>query len=217
MNRDETMRRIEEAGVVAVIRADDSSTLIDLIESLLAGGVTACEVTMTVPGALEAISQASKHFGDRALVGVGSVLDAETARLAVLAGASFIFSPILDPGVIEMGHRYGRPVVPGAFTPTEILSAWTAGADAVKVFPANHLGPKFFSDILAPMPQLRLTPTGGVDLDSTPDWIRAGAFAVGAGSSLVRANLLKARDWSGISDLARTFIETVATTRREMT
>lgn len=209
MHRHEVMRQIEESGVVAVIRADDPAILTELIEALLAGGVSACEVTMTVPGALEAISVARKRFGDRALIGVGSVLDAETARLAILAGASFVFSPIFNREVIEMAHRYDRPVVPGAFTPTEIMSAWSAGADGVKVFPANHLGPKYFRDILAPMPQLRLTPTGGVDLDTTAEWINAGAFAVGAGSSLVKPDLLKARDWSQITELAAKFVDAV--------
>lgn len=209
MNRHEVMRQIEDAGVVAVIRADDATVLIDLVESLIAGGVTACEITMTVPGALDAISTTSRHFGQRAIIGVGSVLDAETTRLAILAGASFVFSPVFCRDMIEMGHRYDRPVVPGAFTPTEIINAWSAGADGVKVFPANHLGPQFFRDILAPMPQLRLTPTGGVDIETTTEWIKAGAFAVGAGSALVTKNALQSRNWSQISESAAKFVDAV--------
>ena len=135
------------------------------------------EITMTTPGALAAIEAARAELGDRCVVGVGSVLDAETARAAILAGAEFIFAPTLNTDVIEMGHRYDRAVVPGAMTPTEILTAWQAGADMVKVFPANHFGPKYFKDVLAPMPQLKLTPTGGVNLDTAADWLNAGAAA----------------------------------------
>lgn len=209
MNRDEVVARISEVGVVAVVRADNSSDLIPLLEALVSGGVTACEVTMTVPGALDGIARAADHFGEKALVGVGSVLDAETARMAILAGAQFVFSPVFNESVITMAHRYGRPVVPGGFTPTEIMNAWSAGADAVKVFPANHLGPTYFSDLLAPMPQLRLTPTGGVDITTTSEWIKAGAFAVGAGSALVNKQAIRERNWSHISSLAEAFVDAV--------
>ena len=145
---------------------------------------------MTTPGALEAIAEASRELGDEALVGAGSVLDAATARAAILAGARFIFSPVLNLEVIEMAHRYDCVAVPGALTPTEILTAWSAGADVVKVFPANHFGPQYLRDIHGPMPQVKLTPTGGVDLTTAADWIKAGAVAVGVGSSLVKKDLI---------------------------
>ena len=216
MNRDEVMGRISNVGVVAVVRADSSEDLLTLIDALVAGGVDACEVTMTVPGALDGIKAAAQHFGDRALVGVGSVLDAETARMAILSGAQFVFSPIFNEEIIVMGHRYGRPVVPGAFTPTEIMGAWSAGADAIKVFPANHLGPTYFSDLLAPMPQLRLTPTGGVDVTTTPEWIRAGAFAVGAGSALVDKKAIRERNWADITSRAEAFVDAVKRGRQDI-
>ncbi len=209
-----TLARIESTGIIAVIRADSSDELVNVCKALADGGVEAAEITMTTPGALEAIAAARKAMGDRCIIGVGSVLDAETARLAILAGAQFIFAPTLNPGVIEMAHRYDKAVVPGAMTPTEILAAWQAGADMVKVFPANHFGPRYFRDILAPMPQLKLTPTGGVDLDTAADWLKAGAAALGVGSSLVRKELLKAKDWAGLTKLARQFREIVEQVRR---
>ncbi len=200
-----TLARIETTGIIAVIRADSSDELVNVCKALADGGVEAAEITMTTPGALEAITAARKALGDRCVIGVGSVLDAETARLAIIAGAQFVFAPTFNPSVIEMAHRYDKAVVPGAMTPTEILAAWQAGADMVKVFPANHFGPKYFRDILAPMPQLKLTPTGGVDLETAADWLKAGAVALGVGSSLVKKELLKNKDWPGLTKLARQF------------
>lgn len=208
-----TLARIESTGLIAVIRADSSDELVNVCKALADGGVEAAEITMTTPGALEAISAARKAMGDRCIIGVGSVLDAETARLAILAGAQFVFAPTLNLSVIEMAHRYDKAVVPGAMTPTEILNAWQAGADMVKVFPANHFGPKYFRDVLAPMPQLKLTPTGGVDLDTAADWLKAGAVALGVGSSLVKKELLKAKDWAGLTKLARQFRDIVEQVR----
>jgi 2-dehydro-3-deoxyphosphogluconate aldolase/(4S)-4-hydroxy-2-oxoglutarate aldolase len=161
------------------------------------------------------IEQAAAQIGDQCLIGVGSVLDAPTARAAVLAGADYIVSPTLKEDVIEMAHRYGKAVVPGALTPTETLSAWEAGADMVKVFPANHFGPRYFKDLLAPMPQLKLTPTGGVDLDTAADWLKAGAACLGVGSALVQKKLIEDADWSGLTALARKFVEIVGRVRGE--
>lgn len=211
--RTATLARIETTGIIAVIRADSSEQLVEVCKALADGGVEAAEITMTTPGALEAISAARKAMGDRSIIGVGSVLDPETARLAILAGAQFIFAPTLNLSVIEMAHRYDKVVVPGALTPSEILSAWQGGADMVKVFPANHFGPKYFRDLLAPMPQLKLTPTGGVDLETAADWLNAGAACLGVGTSLVKKELIKAKDWGGLTKLARQFREVVEKTR----
>ncbi len=200
--RNATVARIETCGLVAVIRADSPGQLVDVCRSLADGGVEVAEITMTTPGALDAIAKASEALGDHCLIGVGSVLDPETARAAILAGARFVFAPTLNTEVIAMAHRYDRPAVPGAMTPTEILTAWQAGADMVKVFPANHFGPTYFKDLLAPMPQLKLTPTGGVNLDTAADWLKAGAACLGVGSALVRKDLIQNQDWAGLTALA---------------
>lgn len=212
-DRATTMARIEQCGVVAVVRARTDVSLVDVARALAAGGVIAVEITMTSPGALDGIAAIRRELPNDVLVGVGSVLDPETARAAILAGAQFVVAPTLDERVIDMGHRYGLPVIPGAMTPTEILAAWSAGADAVKVFPANHFGPQYLRDLHGPMPQLKLTPTGGVDLTTVADWIRAGAFAVGAGSALVQAAMLQSADWRGLTDLAAQYIDSVAQAR----
>jgi 2-dehydro-3-deoxyphosphogluconate aldolase/(4S)-4-hydroxy-2-oxoglutarate aldolase len=211
-----TTAKIETSGIIAVIRADSAEQLVDVCQALRDGGVLVSEITMTTPGALDAIAKASAKLGKECVVGVGSVLDPETARLAILAGAQFIFAPTFNPAVIEMAHRYDKPAVPGAFTPTEILAAWQAGADMVKVFPANHLGPQYFKDVLAPMPQLKLTPTGGVDLNTAASWLQAGAACLGVGSALVKKELIKAKDWAGLTSLARQYVKIVQETRQTL-
>jgi 2-dehydro-3-deoxyphosphogluconate aldolase/(4S)-4-hydroxy-2-oxoglutarate aldolase len=213
VKRGAIMAEIENTGVIAVIRAESPDDVIDIVRALADGGVTACELTMTIPGALDAIAVAARELGGRALIGAGTVLDAQTARAAILAGAQFLVAPVLDRGTIEMAHRYDRAVIPGAMTPTEILAAWSAGADAVKVFPATALGPQYFRDIAGPLPQVRLTPTGGVDLDSAGAWIRAGAVAIGVGGALVRKDLVASRSWEAISELAARYIEAVRAAR----
>jgi 2-dehydro-3-deoxyphosphogluconate aldolase/(4S)-4-hydroxy-2-oxoglutarate aldolase len=170
---------------------------------------------MTTPGALESIAAAGRSLGEEVLIGAGSVLDAGTARAAILAGARFIFSPTLNIDTIEMAHRYDCVAVPGALTPTEILTAWSAGADVVKIFPANHFGPQYLRDIHAPLPQVKLTPTGGVDLNTAADWIKAGAAALGIGSSLVRKDLLASGNWDELSALAKKYVDIVARARRK--
>lgn len=214
--RNAQVARIETTGLVAVIRADNADQLVDVCQALADGGVDVAEITMTTPGALDAINKASTKLGKHCLIGVGSVLDAETARAAILAGAQFVFAPTFNPAVIEMAHRYDKAVVPGALTPTEVLAAWQAGAEMVKVFPANHFGPTYFKDLLAPMPQLKLTPTGGVDLSTAADWLKAGAAALGVGSALVKKDLIKNKDWAGLTALARQYVEIVKKTRAEM-
>jgi len=213
VNRSGALAEIERVGVIAVIRADSPDSMTDVCRALVDGGVTACEITMTVPGAIDAIATISKSLGDECLVGVGTVLDPDTARLAIEAGAEFVVSPILKPAVIEMAHRFDKVAIPGALSPTEVVAAWEGGADVVKVFPANHFGPQYFRDLHGPLPDVRLTPTGGVDLETTPAWIEAGAVAVGVGSALVRRDLVVAAAWSELSDLAAQYVAAVASAR----
>jgi len=204
---------IVESGVVAVMRAPSAEMLLDISQALLAGGVPAIEVTMTTPKAISAIEKLADKFGDQAVVGVGTVLDAATARDAIAAGAQFVVSPVLDRQVIETTRRYGKISVPGAFTPTEILAAWSAGADVVKVFPATRLGPEYIRDLLAPLPMLKLTPTGGVDLKNAGEWIKAGAVFVGVGSALVSKDAMSRHDWPAITATAKAFVEAIRTAR----
>ncbi|MGB4250849.1 MAG: bifunctional 4-hydroxy-2-oxoglutarate aldolase/2-dehydro-3-deoxy-phosphogluconate aldolase, partial [Limnochordia bacterium] len=206
MTKGEQLRLMEETGVVAVIRTQDGGELVSICEALVAGGVLAVEITMTSPGALEAIYQASKVLGGKAIIGAGSVLDGETARAALLAGADFLVSPVLRQDVITMAKRYGKIVIPGAFSPTEILTAWEAGADVVKVFPATKLGPEFFKDIRGPLPQVKLTPTGGVNLGNLGQFLQAGAVFVGVGAALVNRDIVARRDWAALSVLAAQYI-----------
>ncbi|MEX0744672.1 MAG: bifunctional 4-hydroxy-2-oxoglutarate aldolase/2-dehydro-3-deoxy-phosphogluconate aldolase [Phycisphaeraceae bacterium] len=210
-----TVRRMEQAGLVAIIRASSNQGLVETCRALVNGGVTVAEITMTTPGAIEAIRAASQELGDDCLIGVGSVLDAETVTRAVDAGARFVVSPVFKPEVVVAAHHQGCPVLAGALTPTEILTAWEAGADLVKVFPANHFGPRYFKDVLAPMPHLRLTPTGGVDLDTVDAWFNAGARCLGVGSALVKKDLIAAGDWAGLTELAGKFVSAVERSRAE--
>jgi 2-dehydro-3-deoxyphosphogluconate aldolase/(4S)-4-hydroxy-2-oxoglutarate aldolase len=212
ISRGSVLRELEDCGVVAIIRAVDKRQVIDVCRALFEGGVIACEITMTTPGALAAIEQASTEI-DGCHIGVGSVLDPETARAAILSGARFVVSPVLEPAMIEVAHRYDCLAIPGALTPTEVARAWSLGADVVKIFPANHFGPRYIRDLHGPMPQLKLIPTGGVDLDSTREWIAAGAAMIGAGSALVRAEFLHHGDWDGLTAMAHRYVECVRLTR----
>lgn len=209
-----TVDRIIDCGVVAVLRADNPSQLMDVSKALREGGVVAIEVTMTVPGALKVIEEASAKMEDT-IIGVGSVLDPETARAAILSGAEYVVSPILNTTVIEMSKRYGKAVMPAGFTPTEILTAWQAGADVVKVFPAGLGGPSYFKDILGPLPQVKLMPTGGVDAKTTPEFIKNGAVAVGAGSAMVDKTAVDNKDWASLAATAKSFVDAVAQARAE--
>lgn len=211
--RNASIARMESTGIVAVIRADSAEQLVDVCSALRDGGVDVSEITMTTPGALDAIHKATEKLGKECLIGVGSVLDAETARAAILAGAQYVVAPTLNLDVIAMAHRYDKPIIPGALTPTEIITAWSAGADIIKVFPANLFGPQYFKDVMAPMPQLKLTPTGGVDLNTAADWLKAGAACLGVGSSLVKKDLIKSKDWAGLTKLAKQFRAIVDQTR----
>ena len=203
MDPGETVSRLERAGAVAVLRLSDASALDGVVDAIGAGGVRAIEVTMTMPDALGAIAALAQRADPSLILGVGSVLDAETARRAVEAGASFVVSPIFDPRVIDAAHALGAAAMPGAFTPTEIHAATGAGADIVKVFPADVVGMAFFKGVLAPMPRLRLMPTGGVTCENAGDWIRAGAVAVGVGSALLDKRAIAARDWDALTESIR--------------
>ena len=169
---------------------------------------------MTSPGALGAIEEAVEKLGDRVIIGVGSVLDAVTARLAILAGAGFVVSPVLKPEIIEVCQRYSIPCIPGAFTPTEILAAWETGADVVKIFPATKLGPSFIKDIRGPLPQVKLTPTGGVNLENTGEFIKAGAVFAGVGGALVDKKLVAEKKWADLAQRAAQFIAAVKEARK---
>lgn len=209
----EVVAEMERTGVVAVIRAQSSEMLIDVVGALHAGGLTCVEVTMTTPDALDVIHKASKEFAGKCVIGVGTVLDSETARAAILAGAEYVVAPVLDLPTIALCKRYSKAVVPGAFTPTEILTAWQAGADVVKVFPATKLGPEFFKDVRGPLPQVRLTPTGGVSLDNTGDFIKAGAVCVGVGSAMVTKKAVAEKDYATLTANAKAFLKAVADAR----
>jgi 2-dehydro-3-deoxyphosphogluconate aldolase/(4S)-4-hydroxy-2-oxoglutarate aldolase len=201
---------IYEKGVVAIMRANSSDQLLAAADAVKAGGVNAIEVTMTTPGAIDVVKQATAKYGDDVLFGVGSVLDPETARAAILAGAQFVVCPTLNLETIKMCKRYSIPVVPGAYTPTEALTAWEAGADMVKIFPASIGGPAIIKAIKGPLPQIKLVPVGGVNLNTTADFIRAGAEVVGVGGSLVNQKLLEAQEFDQIAENARRYVEEVA-------
>jgi 2-dehydro-3-deoxyphosphogluconate aldolase/(4S)-4-hydroxy-2-oxoglutarate aldolase len=205
---------IEQDGVVAVVRLDDLSRAVPLTEALVAGGVRAVEFTFTNPDAAAAITAAHEGLGGRALIGAGSVLDAETARVAILAGAAFVVTPTVSLPVIEICNRYGVATVIGALTPTEILTAWQAGATYVKVFPASLGGPRYLRDVRGPLPQVKLIPTGGVDAANAGEFIRAGAVAVALGSNLVDARSVANDDWPTITERAQAIIAAVARARQ---
>jgi 2-dehydro-3-deoxyphosphogluconate aldolase/(4S)-4-hydroxy-2-oxoglutarate aldolase len=205
MDQDRALSQILETGVVAIMRAKSSDQLLSAAEAVLAGGVQAIEVTMTTPGALDVINQAASKFGSEVLFGVGSVLDPETARAAILSGAQFVVCPTLNLITIKTCKRYSIPVMPGAYTPTEILAAWEAGADVVKVFPASVGGPALIKAIKGPLPHIRLAAVGGVDLNNTADFFRAGVEVIGVGGELVNQRLLDGRDFAAITERARGF------------
>jgi 2-dehydro-3-deoxyphosphogluconate aldolase / (4S)-4-hydroxy-2-oxoglutarate aldolase len=207
--REQILELITGGGVVAIMRAPSAEMLGQISEALLAGGVSNIEVTMTTPKAIAAIEQLSDRFGDRALIGVGSVIDGATARDAIAAGAQFVVSPVFSREVVETTRSYGKVSIPAGLTPTEILTAWKAGGDLVKVFPSTQLGPGYFREILAPLPQLRLVPTGGVDLKSVGEWIKAGAACVGIGSALVTKDAMSKGDWGSITSNAKAFVEAI--------
>ena len=213
-SKEQCLSAIVDSGIVAVMRAPSAEILIDISHALLAGGLPTTEVTMTTPKAIAAIERLSDQLGDKAVIGVGTVLDAATCRDAISAGAQFVVSPHFDPEIIQITRRYAKVSIPGATTPTEILAAWSAGADLVKVFPSTAFGPGYIKDLLGPLPMLRLTPTGGVDLKNVGEWIKAGATCVGVGSSLVTKDAMAKKDWPAITANAKAFIEAIRAARK---
>jgi len=212
-NKEKNLQDIVNCGVVAVIRVASAQEAVEVCGAIAKGGVKPIEITMTVPGAIDAIKELKGAMKDNVLLGAGTVLDPETARAVILAGAEFVVCPTLNLEVIEVCRRYSKVVVPGAFTPTEILTAWEAGADMVKVFPATVGGPGYLRDIRGPLPQIRLVPTGGVNVENTPDFIRAGAVAVAAGSSLVDRKAVSQKKYDIITENAKKFVEAVKLAR----
>src|SRR5215203_1715485 len=215
MSRPQQLQRVLDAGIVAVVRAPDPAGLVEVIRALAAGGVTVAEVTLTVPNALDVVREAKKALGDSVLLGAGTVLDPETCRAALLAGAEFIVAPTLNLDVIRVCRRYDKLVMPGAFTPTEVLAAWEAGADIVKVFPAEVVGPAFFKALKGPLPQVRLMPTGGVDLNTATSFLKAGASCLGIGSQLIEPRAVADGNFERIRELARQYVALVKRFRAE--
>jgi 2-dehydro-3-deoxyphosphogluconate aldolase/(4S)-4-hydroxy-2-oxoglutarate aldolase len=207
MNKTDMIQRIHQIGLVPVLRATSAKEAMTIADAIIAGGVTVLEITMTVPGAIQVIEQLAKHHGEKLLIGAGTVLDAETARSCLLAGAQFIVSPALDVRTIELCRRYSVPVMPGALTPTEIVTAWQAGADVVKVFPCSALGgAKYLKALQGPLPQIQLIPTGGVSLGTAEEFLSAGAFALGVGGDLVDAKAAAEGRTEVITENARKYL-----------
>ncbi|EEF62752.1 bifunctional 4-hydroxy-2-oxoglutarate aldolase/2-dehydro-3-deoxy-phosphogluconate aldolase [Pedosphaera parvula] len=202
-------------GIIAVVRATSDDQIIPLTEALIAGGVIAVEVTMTTPNAIQAIREASQAFGSRALIGVGTVLDAQTCRQAIKAGAEFVVSPIMRPEIAREARAADRPVMLGAYTPTEAQLAYEAGSDYIKIFPADGLGPNYIKALRAPLPHLKIVPTGGVDVNNVTDFLKAGCMALGVGSSLVSAQILQDSDWSELTRRATEFVKAVQAFRKD--
>lgn len=209
----EILQKIKERGIIAVVRAENEEKAKKISEASQKGGVDIIEITMTVPGAVDVIKELAKTYNsDEITIGAGSVLDAETARTCILAGAEFVVGPSLDRDMIKMCNKYDVPVAAGAMTPTEVVNALEAGADIVKIFPGSLFGPKIIKAIKGPIPQARLMPTGGVSQDNVKDWIKAGSFAVGAGSSICAG--ADSDDYEKVTNDAKEFIEKINEVRK---
>ncbi len=217
MTKQTILSTIREIGLVPVVRTASADSAFKAIEAIYEGGVLTAEVTMTVPGALRVLEKLADHFGDRMLLGAGTVLDPETCRACMLAGAQFFVTPALNLKTIEMAHRYSKPIMPGALTPTEVLTAWDAGADLVKIFPCDNVGgPKYIKALKGPFPQIEMIPTGGVSLTTAGDFLKAGASAVAVGGELVDAKTIKEGAYSVFTERAKRFLEVVKTARAEI-
>jgi 2-dehydro-3-deoxyphosphogluconate aldolase/(4S)-4-hydroxy-2-oxoglutarate aldolase len=209
MDKVEILNVIRETGVIAIMRAQSSEQLIAAADAIKLGGVRAIEVTMTTPGALGVIAEAKERYGSDVIFGAGTVLDPETGRAAILAGADFVVAPTLNLELIKLCNRYSIPVAPGCYSPTEALTGWEAGADFIKLFPASVGGPSLVKAILAPLPQIRIIPVGGVNLDTAADFIQKGAAALGVGSSLVNQKLLDEGNLDELTRRAAAYIQEV--------
>lgn len=212
-NHAETLARLLDPGLVPVIRTDNPGDVLPVCEALMAGGINSLEITLTVPGALDCIREASTHFEGRAVTGVGSVTTVENCRAAIEAGARFVVTPIMRPEIARVAKAAGCVVILGAFTPTEAQAAWEAGADLVKIFPADS--PAFIKALRAPLPHLRVIPTSGVSLQNAPEFLAVGCAALGVGSQLVSPKILREKNWDELTRLAREFVETMRRCRKK--
>jgi 2-dehydro-3-deoxyphosphogluconate aldolase/(4S)-4-hydroxy-2-oxoglutarate aldolase len=216
-SKEKSLTRIREVGLVPIVRAPSPEDALRAAEAIIEGNIGIAEITMTVPNAIRVLEKAADKFGDKVLLGAGTILDPETCRAALLAGAEFIVTPALNLHVIEMARRYSKPCMPGALTPTEILAAWQAGADLVKIFPCGPVGgPKYIKALKGPFPQIEFVPTGGVNLETTPEFIKAGAAAVAVGGELVDLKALREGRLDVISANARKYVEAVRTARASL-
>jgi 2-dehydro-3-deoxyphosphogluconate aldolase/(4S)-4-hydroxy-2-oxoglutarate aldolase len=217
MTKETILSFIRDVGIVPVVRTTSAETAIRAIEAIYNGGIRAAEITMTVPGAVKALEKVADKFGDKIVLGAGTVLDPETARICMLAGAEFFVTPALRVATIEMARRYSKVICPGAMTPTEVLTAWEAGADIVKIFPAGNVGgAKYIKALKAPFPQIEMIPTGGVNLETAGEFLKAGACAVAVGGELVDAKLIKEGRFDQIEDRARQYLAVIARAREDM-
>jgi len=214
-SKSEIVSQLSNPGIVAIVRARQLTKVVPMFEALIAGGIIAIEITMTTSNALAAIREAREKVGDGSLVGVGTVIDAAGCRAAIDAGAEFIVTPICRTGLVEIAHAAARPIMLGAYTPTEAQLAFEAGADFVKIFPADTVGPGFIKALLGPLPHLRIVPTGGVDVNNVSDFFRAGCAAVGVGSALVSGKVLQEADWTELTRRAREFVNAAQIGRRD--
>lgn len=217
MKQKEILSQITGIGIVPVVRTSSAETAILAIEAIYRGGVRAAEITMTVPGAVHALEKVADQFGDKIVLGAGTVLDPETARICMLAGAEFFVTPSLKPATIEVAKRYSKVVCPGALTPTEVLTAWEAGADVVKIFPCGNVGgPKYIKALKGPFPQIEMIPTGGVNLETAGEFLKAGACAVAVGGELVDGKLIREGRYDLIEEKARQYLAAIGKARAEM-
>ena len=212
-DRSEICGRITNPGLVAVIRVPRQEDVLPVCEALLEGGIEALEITLTVPKALKALKEVRERLGVKIILGAGTVTSPQSCREAIDAGAQFIVSPIMRPKIVEAAHDAGCPAMLGAYTPTEAQSAFEAGADFIKIFPADRLGATYVKALLAPLPHLRIVPTGGVDLETAPEFMKAGCVALGVGSSLLNPELIRNADWKGLSRLAKAYVDVVKKAR----
>lgn len=217
MSKQRTLAAILDIGIIPIVRAETPEAALKAAGAIYRGGIRAVEITMTVPGALRVLEKVADEFGDRVTLGAGTVLDPETARASMLAGAEFFVTPSLKLATIEMCHRYSKPIMPGALTPTEVVTAWEAGADLVKIFPCGNVGgPKYIRALKAPLPHIEMVPTGGVNLETAADFLRAGACAVAVGSEMVNAKALAEGRLDVIEQTAQQFLKIVSDVRKEL-
>ncbi|HET8550102.1 MAG TPA: bifunctional 4-hydroxy-2-oxoglutarate aldolase/2-dehydro-3-deoxy-phosphogluconate aldolase [Bryobacteraceae bacterium] len=217
MDKNKTLAAIIDIGIVPVVRTSTADAAIRAVEAIYRGGIRSAEITMTVPGAIRALEKVADRFGDKITLGAGTVLDPETARACMLAGAEFLVTPALNVATIEIAKRYSKPIMPGALTPTEVLTAWQAGADVVKVFPAGNVGgPKYIKALKGPFPHIEMIPTGGVNLETTPEFLKAGACAVAVGGELIDAKTIKEGRYEVFAERARQYLAVVQKARSEM-